>query len=50
MVGAHSRPSNHTGDHGYQQNKQDETKRVSPCRHTRVDERTRSVAKLPTLL
>ncbi|MPD00798.1 hypothetical protein E2C01_096298 [Portunus trituberculatus] len=25
MVGAHSRPPNHTGDHGHQQEKQDET-------------------------
>ncbi|MPC73427.1 hypothetical protein E2C01_067755 [Portunus trituberculatus] len=40
MVGAHSRPPNPTGDHGHQQNKPDETKRVSPRRHTRVDERT----------
>ncbi|MPC57063.1 hypothetical protein E2C01_051035 [Portunus trituberculatus] len=40
MMGVHSRPPNHTGDHGHQQNKQDETIRVPPRCHTRVDERT----------
>ncbi|MPC81683.1 hypothetical protein E2C01_076313 [Portunus trituberculatus] len=49
MIGAQSRPPNHTGDHGHHETKQNETRpRLSTRAATpRVDKHPRSAANMP---